>query len=309
MARRLPGLASLRAFEAAARHLGFTRAADELGVTPAAVSAQIRALEGQLGVRLFRRTSRTVRLTAAGETLLTAAGEALDTLARAVDRISPAAGGRLALVVSTGPSFATKWLVPRLGGFYRRHPEAALRVDVTEGLVDLARGEADLAVRFGTGEYPGLSAERLFEEEVFPVCSPRLLEGERPLRRPEDLRRHALVHDNLPMGEGEGEGWPDWRAWLLAAGVEGVDATRGLRFRQTFLVVQAAAEGQGVALGNTSMVADDLAAGRLVRPFAGPPFRPRRLGYHLVRPSAAADRPLAEAFRAWMLAEAGRGAA
>jgi LysR family transcriptional regulator, glycine cleavage system transcriptional activator len=303
MAKRLPGLASLRTFEAAARHLSFTKAADELHVTPAAVSAQVRGLEEQLGVRLFWRTSRAVRLTGAGETLLQATGEALAVIARAVERIAGANRGRR-LVVSTGLTFAAKWLVPRLGRFRRLQPEVDVRLSVTDQLADFARDEADVAIRFGTGVYPGLRADRLLEEELFPVCSPRLLEGARPLREPKDLRHHTLIHLDW---QAQGETWPDWRMWLLAAGVEGVDPTQGIHFRETTLVIQAAIDGQGVALGD-SLAADDLAAGRLVRPFDLALKGPPQFAYHLVSPRATADRPLVKAFREWVLSEvAGTG--
>ena len=303
MTRRFPGLGPLRTFEAAARHLSFTRAADELGVTPGAVSVQVRAIEDALGVRLFWRTSRSVRLTGAGETVLRAAREALDVVARAVEQVGPA-GGRRVLTVSVGMSFAAKWLVPRLDRFRRLHPGVDVRLDVTERLADFAREEVDVAIRFGSGAYPGLRTDRLFEEEeVFPVCSPRLLQGEHPLRHPADLRHHTLIHEDW-RAEGDGwAGWPDWAMWLLAAGVEGVDPARGVRFRETALVIQAAVEGQGVALGNTSLVGDDLATGRLVRPFDLSLKGPARFAYHLVSPRAAADRPLTEAFREWVLLE------
>lgn len=303
MIRRFPGLGPLRTFEAAARHLNFTKAADELGVTPGAVSVQVRAIEDQLGVRLFWRTSRTVRLTGAGETMLRAAREALDVIARAVEQVGPA-GGRRVLTVSVGMSFAAKWLVPRLDRFRRLHPGVDVRLDVTERLADFAREEVDVAIRFGSGTYPGLRADRLFaEEEMFPVCSPRLLEGKHPLRHPADLRHHTLIHEDW-RAEGDGwAGWPDWPMWLLAAGVEGVDPARGIRFKQTALVIQAAVEGQGVALGNTSLVADDLAAGRLVRPFDFSLKASPRFACYLVSPRATADRPLTKAFREWVLLE------
>ncbi len=299
MAKRLPGLASLRTFEAAARHLSFTKAADELHVTPAAVSAQVRALEEQLGVRLFWRTSRAVRLTGAGETLLGAVSEALAVIARAVERIAGTNRGRI-LIVSTGLSFAAKWLVPRLGRFRRLHPEVDVRLDVTDQLADFARDGADVAIRFGAGVYPGMRADRLFEEELFPVCSPALLKGAEPLRQPGDLRRYTLIHLDW---QAQGETWPDWRMWLLAAGVEEVDPTQGIHFRQTTLVIQAAVDGQGVALGSTILVADDLAAGRLVRPFDLALKGPPQFAYRVVSPRATADRPLVKAFREWVLAE------
>jgi LysR family transcriptional regulator, glycine cleavage system transcriptional activator len=301
--RRFPGLGPLRTFEAAARHLSFTKAADELGVTPGAVSVQVRAIEEQLGVRLFWRTSRAVRLTGAGEAMLRAAREALDVLARAVERVGPA-GDRRVLTVSVGMSFAAKWLVPRLERFRRLRPGVDVRLDVTERLADFAREEVDVAIRFGSGAYPGLRADPLFAaEEVFPVCGPRLLEGERPLRQPADLRHHVLIHEDW-RAEGDGwAGWPDWPMWLLAAGVEGVDPSGGIRFKETALVIQAAVEGQGVALGAASLVGDDLAAGRLVRPFALALKGPARFAYHLVAPRATADRPLVKAFRDWVLEE------
>ncbi len=290
----------MRTFEAAARHLSFTRAAGELGVTPAAVSSQVRELEGQLGARLFHRTSRAVRPTRAGAALQAAVAEALDLVAGAVARVREEARGHRALAVTTSASFAAKWLVPRLERFRRLHPEAELRVDVSDRLVDFAREDLDVGIRFGDGAYPGLRTERLFEEEVFPVCSPALLAGAHPLRQPGDLRHHALLHVDW---QAPGESWPDWRTWLLAAGAAGVDATRGVRFSHTMSAVQAALAGQGVALGNTSLVADDLAAGRLVRPFdlrlKGSP----QFAYHLVVPRATADRPLVRAFRDWVLAE------
>ena len=298
MTRKLPPLGALRTFEAAARHLGFTRAADELGVTPAAVSAQIRGLEDQLGVRLFWRTSREMHLTAAGETLRAAVTEALDTVARAVERIG-ATGGARKLKISVGFSFATKWLVPRLNRFRDLHPDADVQVEISEGLADFRRDEVDVAIRFGAGGYAGLRVDRLFEEEVFPICSPKLLDGARPLRTPDDLRHHTLIHQAWQAAD---ESWPDWRMWLKAAGVEGVDVGRGIRFDTFAFVIQATLEGQGVALGNTSLVGDDLAAGRVVKPFALS-LRVPNFTYYLVCPKVTAEPPLVAAFRAWMLDE------
>jgi LysR family glycine cleavage system transcriptional activator len=178
-----------------------------------------------------------------------------------------------------------------------------VRLDATERLADFAREEVDVAIHFGSGAYPGLRADRLFEEEVFPVCSPRLLEREHPLRHPADLRHHTPIHADW-RAEGDGwAGWPDWSMWLLAAGVEGIDPARSIRFRETALVIQAAVEGQGVALGNTSLVGDDLAAGRLVRPFDLSLQASPRFAYYLVSPRATADRPLTRAFREWVLLE------
>jgi LysR family glycine cleavage system transcriptional activator len=302
MVRRFPGLGPLRTFEAVARHLSFTKAADELGVTPGAVSVQVRAIEDQLQARLFRRTSRSVQLTGAGETMLRAAREALAIISDAVERIGPAAGRRT-LTISVGMSFAAKWLVPHLDRFRSQYPDVDVRLDVTERVADFAREEVDVAIRFGSGNYPGLRTDPLLAEEVFPVCSPRLLEGRYPLRQPADLQRHVLIHEDW-RAEGDGwAGWPDWPMWLLAAGVEGVEPTKGIRFKQTALVIQAAVEGQGVALGTTSLVADDLAARRLVRPFDLSLKASPRFAYYLVSPRATSERPLTMAFREWVLRE------
>ncbi|WP_191060664.1 transcriptional regulator GcvA [Geminicoccus harenae] len=304
MARLIPGLGMLRTFEAAARHLNFTRAAEELDVTPAAVSAQIRSLEDVLGVRLLWRTSRSVRLTEAGEVLLEAVSESLDRIGQAVDRIR-APSGRPSLKISTGFSFAAKWLVPRLERFRRHHPDLDVRLDVSERLADFLRDEVDVAIRFGAGVYPGLRSDRLFDEQVFPVCSPRLLHGDPPLRAPDDLRHHALIHEAWQSQDGT---WPDWRMWLLAAGLEDIDLGRGLHVQQSALAIQAAVDGQGVALGNTSLVADDLAAGRLVQPFALSLNVPG-FAYYLVAPRRSADRPVVRAFRDWLMAEVRGGPA
>jgi LysR family transcriptional regulator, glycine cleavage system transcriptional activator len=296
--QRLPGLSALRVFEAAARHLSFSRAAEELGVTPAAVSNQIRTLEDQMGVQLFWRTSRTVRLTAQGLTLLTGVTEAFATLSRTFERI----GGSLAttLGVSMSASFAAKWLVPRLDGFRQLHPGIDLRIEVSDNIIDFVTSDIQVAVRFGNGIYPNLRSDRLFEEFVFPVCSPSLLDGPSPLRTPSDLRHRTLIHLDW---QARGETWPDWRMWLLAAGAKDVDPSHGIRLSLFSLVSQAAIAGQGVALGNTSLVGDDLEAGRLVKPFDLSLRAPAEFAYHVVSPLVIADRPLVVAFRDWVLSE------
>lgn len=302
MAAPLPGLNLMRSFEAAGRLSSFTKAAAELHVTPAAVSYQMRALEEQLRVKLFQRTSRVVRLTPAGEILLASVAEALDGISRAVGRIA-GMDGRAQLNVATSPSFAAKWLVPRLHDFLRRYPEADVRMNVSEGLVDLARGEADLAVRFGNGIYPGLQIDRLFEETVFPVCSPRLLRGRHPLRQPRGLKHHTLIHVEW---RAQGATWPDWRMWLLAAGIRDLDPMRGLRFTQTSIALQAAIDGQGVALAESTLVADDLESGRLVQPFALAIKGPAQFAYYALTTPSGAERPMVKAFRQWLLDQAGR---
>jgi LysR family transcriptional regulator, glycine cleavage system transcriptional activator len=297
--RHLPGLPALRVFEAVARHLSFSRAAEELGVTPAAVSSQVRTLEEQIGAPLFWRTSRTVRLTAQGEVLLGGVAEAFATLKRTYARLDRGAANRLG--VSTSASFAAQWLVPRLSRFREQHPGIDLRIDVSENVVDFAASDIQVAIRFGNGAYPNLRADRLFEEFVFPVCSPSLLAGPHPLRTPGDLRFHTLIHLDWQV---RGEPWPDWRMWLLAAGATDVDPSHGIHLSQTALICQVAIAGQGVALGNTSLVGDDLAAGRLVKPFGLSLRAPAEFAYYVVSPMEAADQPLVAAFRAWVLGEA-----
>jgi len=295
MPRRLPPLKALRTFEAAARHLSFTRAAEELNVTQAAISHQVKALEEHLGVNLFRRLNRALLLTDEGQALLAPVGEALDLMAAAAERLrTEDAGG--ALTVSTLDSIAAGWLVPRLRRFRARHPEIDVRVTTTDQLVDFAREDVDMAIRYGSGGWPGVTAVRLMTEELFPVCSPALLENGPPLDAPSDLCHHTLLHDEMRE---------DWPMWLMAAGATEVDATRGPRFSHSHLVIQAAIAGEGVVLGRSALVADDLAAGRLIRPFAI--ALPAEFAYYVVFPPAGAGRPKVRAFTAWLLEEAGQG--
>lgn len=297
MSRRLPPLNALRAFEVAGRHLSFSRAAAELHVTPAAVSHQVKGLEEFLGVQLFRRLNKALLLTDAGQAMLPALREGFDRLDEAV-KASRAAGAHRALTVSVAPSFGARWLVPRLYRFRQGHPGFDVRIDATHQLVDFARDDVDLAIRYGTGAYPGLAVERLFDDEVFPVCSPRLLGGDPPLAQPDDLRHHTLIHiradDPAP--------WPDWEMWLHSAGVEGVDWSRGLQFSHAAMALQAAAEGQGVVLGTSVTTADDIAAGRLCKPFAH--AMASEFSYYLVYAEKALARPKVAAFRDWLRAEA-----
>ena len=294
MARRLPPLNALQAFEAAARHLSFTRAGEELSVTQAAISHQVKALEERLGVRLFRRVYRGLLLTEEGQRLFPPAREAFDRLAEASDRLrrDEAAG---TLTVSTLDSLAAKWLVPRLARFRERHPDIEVRLSTNDALADFGGDGVDLAVRYGRGKWPGVRADRLLTEDFFPVCSPRLRDGPKPLRRPEDLRRHTLLHEEAMH--------VDWKTWLMAAGVGGVDTSRGPVFWHGYLVLAAAVEGQGVALGRTPLVDDDLAAGRLVKPFDL--ILPSDWAHYIVSPEATADRPKIAAFRQWLMDEAG----
>ncbi|UCH72847.1 MAG: transcriptional regulator GcvA [Rhodospirillales bacterium] len=293
MARRLPPMNTLRAFEAAARHLSFTEAAEELHITQAAVSHQMRTLEEALGVRLFRRLNRAIRLTEEGQQFVTEVRKALAHLATAMDKLAaPDAGGPL--TVSVLPSFASKWLVPRLGRFRARHPEIEVRISPSIQLTDFQRDDVDLVVRYGQGRYEGLHSVRLMTEDIFPVCSPALLSGPDALLRPADLRHHTLLHD---------DGYVDWAMWLLVAGVEDVSPTQGPYFTDSALVIQAAVEGQGVALARGALAGDDLAAGRLVKPFDI--AIPADYAYYVVCPQATAEHPKIAAFRNWLLDEAG----
>jgi len=298
MARTLPPLNAVRAFEAAARHMSFTKAADELFVTPAAISQQVKLLEGHLGQPLFRRLNRALMLTDAGRLLLPGFGEGLDRIAAALrglkqqQELGP-------LDVNSSPAFASKWLIPRLDQFQHQAPEVEVRITASMELVDFDRDEVDVAVRFGAGKYPGLSADWLMGEEVFPVCAPELLQGEHPLKTPEDLAHHPLLHDGtLQLGDLT----PDWRMWLQAAGVEDVNPNYGMTLRPGSMVIEAALEGQGVALGRRSLVAGDLASGRLVRPFAL--SLPITFSHWLVYKPDALKRRKVKAFRDWIMAEA-----
>jgi LysR family glycine cleavage system transcriptional activator len=296
---RLPPLNALRAFEAAARHRSFALAAAELHVTPAAVSHQVRTLEEQLEVRLFRRLPRGVVLTEAGRAMLPELAKGLDHFARAVrGAVAGETAGELRLTVI--PSFAQLWLMPRLGRFLAAYPEIEITILGSSELVDLTRADVDLGIRYGTGRYPGLWSRLLFTEEAFPVCAPSLLDGPPALRRVEDLRRHRLLHDwNLTSGEA----WLTWQAWLDHMGLSGVDPRRGLRLSDSVMLMEAAVRGLGVAIGRTSLAGGHLAAGRLVRPFAL--TRPADFAYHAVCAAGSEGRPRIRAFVDWLAEEAG----
>lgn len=303
MRSRLPGLSAFSTFEAAARHQSFTRAAEELGVTPAAVSYLVRVLEAQLKVKLFQRTKRVVRLTEAGEILNGSVANALADIGRAVERVR-SADGQAKLRVTTTPSFAIKLLVPRLNGFLERFPDVNVRVDMSVRAVDLIREDMDVAIRFGTGRYPGMRVDRLISDTLSPVCSPRLLKGKRPIRHPRDLRQFTLIHVDW-QGDWQGLGgtWPTWAMWMASAGVTDIDTSRGLHFDQGVAAIQAAIDGQGVALGDSSLTANDIAQGRLVRLFDLSIDAPAQFAYWIVATPQAAERPLVTAFREWLHAE------
>ena len=291
--RRLPPLHTLRAFEAAARNLSFTGAAEELNVTQSAVSQQIRQLEDQVGVPLFRRLTRGLALTDEGRLLLPVVRDSFDRLGAAFDLLHSGEMQRV-LVVSVLSSFASKWLVPRLGRFRRLHPQIEISLYPSPAVPDFARADVDVAILWGDGEWPGLKVTKFLDEEIFPVCAPALRDGKPPLRAPADLRRHTLLrsatHDF-------------WRHWLDAAGLPDVTPGQGPVFDDSSMMIEAAVDGLGVGLARGALAADDLAAGRLVKPFK--PALPSPLAYYLVCPEGAAQRPKIASFRQWLLAEAG----
>ncbi|MGA0604719.1 transcriptional regulator GcvA [Phenylobacterium sp. VNQ135] len=295
--RRLPPLNALRAFEAAARHLNFSRAADELAVTPGAVSQQIQNLEDYVGAALFKRTPKGLLLTDAAQTALPALREAFDRLAEAASLLTAAVDGRR-LTITAAPSFAAKWLVPRLGAFERVHPQVDVWLSAGMELVDLTAGEVDLAIRYGAGRYPGLEVRRLMSETVIPVISPDLL-AQQPLETPEDLANHVLLHDGSPDPD---DSCPDWSMWLTARGLRGIDGQRGPRFNQSSLVIEAAANGRGVALAKRALAQADLEAGRLVAPLQI--ATAVDFAYYLVHPKAKGRLPQVKAFIGWIEAEA-----
>ncbi|AID33256.1 transcriptional regulator [Mesorhizobium sp. SEMIA 3007] len=303
MSRLLPGTRALRTFEAAARHLNFTRAADELGLTPAAVSHQVKEIEDQLDLVLFTRTSRTMRLTEAGNVLHEASIDALDLLNRAVSRAHKMTRGTALLKVTLDAQFATKWLMRRIDDFRGQRPGIELRFDITYDVRDFERDDVDIGIRFGTGRYAGLCAHRLFDNIIIPVCSPALLASGPPLNEPRDLFRHTLAHIDWSR---QGVTWPNWSMWMQAAGVDDFDDSRTLVFGSSTDATQAALDGNAVALADFAMVANDLSQGRLVRPFElGIKVAPE-FAYFLVYPETVKDDARIAAFREWLLEEAAK---
>ena len=303
--RSLPPLNALRAFEAAARHMSFSKAAEELNVTPAAISQQIRTLEDIAGVKLFRRLTRALLLSDAGQVALPSVTEGLDQLAegyRAMRRQEETG----VLTVSVAPSLGAKWLVPRLEGFREKYPEFDIRIDATDRVIDFQRGDVDLALRYGSGTYEGLTVHCLMSELAAPVCSPALLEGKHPLREPADLRRHRLLHSQWRLQHAFA---PNWRMWLRATGLTDIDPESGPRFSEDNLVVQAAIAGQGVALVGHAVAAADLRAGLLVHPFGTATGENSDYCYYVVYPEGGAARPKVRAFTDWVLKEAEGSAA
>ncbi|MDE2341778.1 MAG: transcriptional regulator GcvA [Betaproteobacteria bacterium] len=298
MPRRLPSLNALRAFEAAARHQSFVRAAEELHVTPGAVSQHIKSLEADLGITLFRRGRRLVLSDAAGE-LWPLVADAFDQIERAVSKVRHQGAGNT-LVVSTPPAFAARWLIPRLEEFQARQPGIELRLLATQRLVNFQMEDVDLAIRFGAGQYPGLQVERLMPEAIIPVAAPALGQD---IRTAASLARSPLLEDESNAGSGM---FPDWATWLATLGVRGGAPLRIRRFGDTSLALQAASAGLGATLTWYSLVVDDLQAGRLVHLLNQ--TIPTSLGYHLVVPPTRAGLHKVQAFRSWLLEASARQA-
>lgn len=293
-ADRLPPLTALRAFEAAGRRLSFTAAAEDLFVTQAAISHQIRTLEDFLGVSLFHRHNRRLTLTDAGLRYFEEIETAFEAVRRATRRVAESVGQQV-VRISTLSSFTTKWLIPRLHRFQARHPDISPTIGTTQRLVDLHREDIDVAIRIGSGDYKGLVSTRLMGDAVFPVCAPGLRDGPRPLAKPDDLAAHVLIHDSSIVSAADG---PDWAAWLKAAGLNTSWAANGPAYSDTGLTIQAAIAGQGVALGRRVLVSDDLAHGHIVCPFG--PEVPTRENWYFVTTPEAGERPAVNALLAWL---------
>lgn len=294
-------LNALRAFEASARHRSFSAAAAELHVTSAAVGQLVRGLEEWLGVALFyRATSGETRLVATDTALraLPDISAGLKRLGAGLERLMETRASGL-LTVTVSPAFAAKWLLPRIDGFQQAHPDTDLRLDTSLKPLDFIAQGIDIGVRYGAGNWPGLVSEKLFDEDIYPVCSPVFRRAHGGLRSASSLKSGMLIHD---LSMENSSGFPTWAAWFEEKGVSGIDATRGLRINNSAAVLQAAIDGHGVALGRSVMAHDDLAAGRLVRLFGNAPY-PTRLAYYVVYRVESAGSPRLMAFRDWLGAE------
>ena len=299
MVSRLPTLNGLQAFEAAARHMSFAAAAEELNLTPSAVSYQVRSLEDRLGVDLFARLNRAIALTEAGEALYPDVREAFARMRIAVDRLSADTPANV-LVVSTGPSFAAKWLSPRLFGFMDAHPEIEVRISASLKLVDFNRDGIDVGIRFGPGNYPGLEQYHLMGDEVTVLASPGFLAAH-PLQNPKDVVGQQLIIDESMAFTKQA---PTWTDWFAHAGVGDAGEVRGLRFNHADHAIDAAARDVGIALARTSLAQSDLAKGLLVEPF--PHLRLQTsLAFYLVMPPTARLKPKVAAFMRWIHDELG----
>lgn len=292
--KHLPSINALRAFQASARYLSFTHAAQELNVTQGAVSHQIKGLEDLMGIKLFLRVRQRLQLTEQGKGYLPFVREALDLLQAGNDYLN-ASDQSGVLTVSVSPNFASKWLVHRMGEFIAAHPDIELRISASMQHVDFARSDIDMAIRHGDGNWPDLDVIRLCPEQIFPTCSPNYLKQHAPLVTPSDLPRHTLLHDQSRK---------DWSLWFSAAGIGDAQVPSGPQFDQTSMVIDAAVEGYGVALTRSALAARDLLAGRLVRLFDV--AIPAPFAYYIVCPKASARILKIKQLRTWLVQEAQR---
>ena len=301
---RLPPLNALKAFEVAGRHMSFSRAAEELHVTPAAISHQIKALETDLGVKLFRRLNRSLQLTEAGQACLPGLRSAFETMASAVGRVRDKEDWNV-LTISAPPAFGARWLVPRIVDFRTANPQIQVRIDPAIRSMDPVRDSVDVAIEFSQGHYSGRSvqrpAQRLFGQDVFPVCSPELLDGKNPLTTPDDLRGHTLIHFDAPMDD---PGWPNWETWLRANNVDRLDPNKGPHFTSPNFTTQALLAGHGVALMAELVVENELATGTLVKPFDI--SYPGDLSYWALATSVDSEDDPVTLFWNWLTREASR---
>jgi len=297
MSRRIYPLNALRVYEASARHLSFVKASEELSVTPAAISHQVKNLEEYLGLQLFRRQSRGLLLTESGQLLLTELREVFLHLDKAMEQVIKS-GTPKTITLSVAPTFAVMWLIPRLQKFYALHPDIDVRLSTSLELVDFKHDDFDAVIRLGSGQWFGLETTKLFDETVTPMCSPRLLEGPDALKSPSDLCKYVLLHNHSMDYDPQA---PTWETWLNAAGASQVDASRGTHFSLPDHGLQASIDGAGVVLGWRSLAASDIAAGRIVAPFDL--VLPLGSSFYLVYPEAHGRRPNIVAFRDWLLQE------
>ena len=294
---KLPPLKSLQAFDAAGRHLSFTDAAQELNVTPGAISQQIRMLEEFLEIKLFKRMNRVIILTDAGQLVLPLVSTGFEQFGEAVSLLQRTRSDG-PLTITSAPSFVSKWLIPRLSKFKSLHPHIDVRIDTSDRLVDFMHEDIDVGIRFGNGVYPELETVFLFSFDLIPVCSPALIKHGDGLRKVSDLKNFTLLHSNYDELD---TGWPDWTMWLKVVDAEDVDSSHGIFFNQSDLLFQAALEGQGVALLASVMADPEIAAGNLVQPFTA--RLPVKLNYHLVTSPHKARIAKVAAFREWILEE------
>jgi len=302
--RRLPPLNSIRAFEAVARHLSFSKAAEELNVTPGAVSQQVKVLESYLNLALFKRKNRMILLTDEAQICLPLLSEGLDKLLHGIDAIREQSNDK-PLTITTPPALTSYWLLPRLSSFQKQFPDIDVRIDARNALADLVNEDIDVGIRFGTGEYPGLEADYLLSQSIIPVCSPDILQGRHRLQTPDDLKNFTLLHaqgdffvaDNTHI---------DWDMWCATVGVENMDTHHGLYFSQHNFLVEAAIRGQGVALVGDVIVRDELASGKLIKLFEDTDIL-LNFSFYLVYSKTKAQLKRVQIFKKWLFDEINQG--